>query len=82
MALGFVNENGGDGSTIVPILKYDTRGGYIIKVDRHQDDGGTWVKDESELEYPVKVAMDLENIKVGWLGFVGGAPYFHLVNIG
>ena len=82
MALGFVNENGGDGSTIVPILKYDTRGGYIIKVDRHQDEGGTWVKDESELEYPVKVAMDLENIKVGWLGFVGGAPDFHLVNIG
>jgi hypothetical protein len=40
------------------------------------------VKDESELEYPVKVAMDLENIKVGWLGFVGGAPDFHLVNIG
>jgi len=82
MALGFVNENGGDGSAIVPILKYDTRGGYIIKVDRHQDEGGTWVKDESELEYPVKVAMDLENIKVGWLGFVGGAPDFHLVNLG
>ena len=42
MALGFVNENSGDGSAIVPILKYDTRGGYIIKVDRHQDEGGTW----------------------------------------
>ena len=65
MALGFVNENSGDGSAIVPILKYDTRGGYIIKVDRHQDEGGTWVKDESELENPVKEAMEVGSIKVG-----------------
>lgn len=78
MALGFTETGGGNGA-IMPIIKYDTRAGEFLRVDRTQGADGVWVKSESELPFPLKFVADFENIKVGWLGFVGGAPDFHLV---
>ncbi len=76
MALGFSENTGG--SAITPIIKYDTRAGEFLRVDRSQDATGVWVKSEEEMQFPIKLAADFENIKVGWIGFVGGAPDFHM----
>ena len=77
MALGF-SENSGGGSAINPIIKYDTRSGEFLRVDRSQGSDGVWIKSESELPYPVRLAVDFANIRVGWIGFVSGAPDFHM----
>ena len=79
MALGFSENTGG--SAITPIIKYDTRAGEFLRVDRSQDATGVWVKSEEEMQFPIKLAADFENIKVGWIGFVGGAPDFHLATL-
>lgn len=81
MALGFNTENksGGD---ILPIIKYDAKAGDFIIVDRSQNAEGQWGKNESEMSLPVKIAMDLDNIEVGWLSFSTGIPDFVMAKIG
>lgn len=81
MALGFSTESKSSGD-ILPIIKYDAKGGDFIAQDRQQDADGQWGKTESELSLPLKMAIDLENIEVGWLSFASGAPDFQMVKIG
>jgi len=81
MALGLNTESTGGGD-ILPIIKYDTKAGDMIRVDRTQDASGQWDKDESEITYPVKFAMDMEDLQVGWLSFASGAPDFRMVKVG
>lgn len=81
MALGFSTESKSSGD-ILPIIKYDAKGGDFIAQDRQQDADGQWGKTESELTLPLKMAIDLENIEVGWLSFASGAPDFQMVKIG
>jgi len=82
MALGLSTESSGSGGDILPIVKWDAKGGDFIRQDRYQAGDGTWQKDEQEIAFPVQVAMDLENIEVGWLSFASGAPDFQMVKIG
>lgn len=82
MALGLSTESSGSGGDILPIVKWDAKGGDFIRQDRYQAGDGTWQKDEQEIAFPVQVAMDLENIEVGWLSFATGAPDFQMVKIG
>ena len=81
MALGFNTESKSSGD-ILPIIKFDAKGGDFIIQDRQQDADGQWGKTESELKTPLKMAIDLENIEVGWLSFSSGAPDFQMVKIG
>jgi len=66
MALGFSTETS-SGGDILPIIKYDAKAGDFIRQDRMQDATGQWVKDESEMALPVKVAMDIDALEVGGL---------------
>jgi len=81
MALGFPTEarTGGD---ILPILKFDAKGGDWITQDRSQNSDGTWGKDENELPTPFKFVADMAELQVGWLSFATGAPDFQMVKIG
>lgn len=81
MALGFSTESKGSGD-ILPILKFDAKGGDWIAQDRVQGMDGTWGKQENELATPFKFVADLANMEVGYLSFASGAPDFHMVKIG
>jgi hypothetical protein len=78
MALGFNTTTASSGD-ILPIVKWDAKGGDFIQQDRMQGADGVWVKDEKELALPQKFAMDLGEIEVGWLSFASGAPDFQMV---
>ena len=82
MALGFSTQATGSGGDILPIVKWDAKGGDLIRQDRTQGADGMWVKDESEVALPVKFIMDLERIEVGFLSFASGAPDFRVAKIG
>ena len=81
MALGFNTESKSSGD-ILPIIKYDAKGGDLIAVNRMQADDGQWVKDEVEIALPTNFVMDMENIEVGWMAFIGGRPDFVMAKIG
>ncbi len=81
MALGFA-ESAGGGGDILPIIKWDAKGGDLIRQDRFQAPDGMWTKDESEVPLPAQFIMDLENIEVGFLSFASGAPDFRVAKIG
>jgi hypothetical protein len=82
MALGFATESSGSSGDILPIVKWDAKGGDFIRQDRSQGADGVWVKDESEVQLPVQFVMDLERIEVGFLSFASGAPDFRVAKIG
>ena len=82
MALGFSTQATGSSGDILPIVKWDAKGGDLIRQDRTQGADGMWVKDESEVALPVKFIMDLERIEVGFLSFASGAPDFRVAKIG
>lgn len=73
MALGMQTESGGGGD-FTPIVKYDARAGKMFRVDRTQDDGGSWNTDNVEITNGFQAVFDLENIEVGWALFAAGAP--------
>jgi len=81
MALGFSTEAraGGD---ILPIIKFDAKGGDWLKQNRVQGPDGTWQKHEEEVAAPFKFCADLAALEVGFLSFATGAPDFHMVTIG
>ena len=81
MALGFSTEARSSGD-ILPIIKFDAKGGDWIKQDRVQGADGTWQKSEEDIAPGFKFAADLDNMEVGWLSFASGAPDFHMVKIG
>jgi hypothetical protein len=81
MALG-INFEGTSGGDILPIIKFDAKAGDFIRQDRVQDAAGQWVKNEEELTQPLKFAMDMATLEVGWLSFQSGAPDFRMVKVG
>ena len=81
MALGFSTDSSSAGD-ILPIVKYDAKAGDFIAVNRSQSEDGQWVKSEQEIALPVNIGMDLENIEVGWMAFIGGRPDFAMAKIG
>ena len=52
MALGFQTEAKASGD-ILPIVKWDAKSGAMVKVDRYQDAGGAWTRDENDMDIPV-----------------------------
>lgn len=81
MALGFNTESKSSGD-IIPIVKYDAKGGDFIAQDRVQSASGEWEKEERELALPCKFAADMAEMEVGWLSFQSGAPDFRMVKVG
>jgi len=82
MALGLVSETSGGGGDIVPIIKFDAKAGDLIRVDREQNAAGEWQANNQEMQLPVQIVMDMENVQVGWASFASGRPDFAMVNIG
>ena len=78
--LEYQSEGGSGGGDRTPILKFSAMGGDFIAVDRVQENG-KWTNQEFELTLPVKVAMDIEALELGWIGYKP-APDFRLVRIG
>jgi hypothetical protein len=82
MALGFNTEMTNNTGDILPIIKYDTKAGDFIRQDRSQDANGVWNSDQIEMQYPIKMVMDFDNLEVGWLSFESGRPDFRMVQVG
>jgi hypothetical protein len=81
MALGFNTESKSSGD-IIPIIKYNSTSGDLIVQDRVQTATGEWEKENRELPFPTKFAMDMAGMEVGWLSFASGAPDFRMVKLG
>jgi hypothetical protein len=77
--MGTLSESIGTSFEIVPIFKYSVQNGLAAIVDRTQDLSGTWSSQEQLVTFPVKFVADLQNLRVGWLGFVLNRPDFHTV---
>lgn len=73
MALGFSSVKASSGGDFLPIIKYDSKSGDIIRVDRTQTAEGEWTKNETEIEFgqdkPLNLVMDLAEIEVGYISF-------------
>ena len=73
-----------DAKSFLPIVKFDARDGKFTRVDRVQDEVGSW---KSELhEIPAddfEVIADLANLQIGWIHFGGNgqAPDFRMVGL-
>ena len=80
MALGLVNESGGGGN-ITPIIKFDAKVGEFYRVES-ENVNGEWVRESIEMALPFEVAIDMENIEVGYMAFVANRPDFHMVKLG
>jgi hypothetical protein len=80
MALGLVNEGGGGGN-ITPIIKFDAKVGEFYRVES-ENVNGEWVRESIEMALPFEVAIDMENIEVGYMAFVSNRPDFHMVKLG
>ena len=78
MPLNINTEGGGD---FLPIIKYDTRAGRMIRLDRVQGHDG-WDTDEVDITDKFTVIMDLANAEEGYLAFNNGRPDFHMVLTG
>lgn len=73
MALGLQTEtNGGD---FLDRIQYDAKAGRFFRIDRSQDAGGNWISNQTEIPLPTKLAMDIEEIEVGWMKFAGGVDF-------
>jgi len=71
MALGMnlSSEGGSGGSKFLQAVKFDAKSGDLVAVNRIPMPDMTWEKEDVEISYPVKVVMDLANIKIGWITF-------------
>lgn len=70
MALGMnLSTESSGGSKFLQAVKFDAKSGDLVAVNRIPMEDMTWEKQEVEISYPVKVVMDLANIKVGWITF-------------
>lgn len=78
--LEYVSEGGSGGGDRTPILKFSAKDGSFIAVERVQIDG-QWTNQENELTPPFKVAMDLAELEVGWIGY-RPAPDFRMAKVG
>jgi hypothetical protein len=82
MALGFNYSTGGEGSEIVPYVKYDARAGRLFRNDRAEHDG-VYSNSAIDITGNFKAVMDLENIEVGYILFAANnAPAYMLVKLG
>jgi hypothetical protein len=82
MALGFNYASAGDGSDIVPYVKYDARAGRLFRND-HTERDGTYSNAAVDITSNFRAVMDLENIEVGYIHFAAGsAPAYLLVKFG
>lgn len=82
MALGFAENTSSGGGDFLPIIKFSAKDGSFVRQDRHQGADGQWEKSESEMELPLKVVMDLDQIEVGYIAFTSTGPDFRMVKVG
>lgn len=81
MGLG-LSTGGTGGGEIQPYVNYDAKAGRMFRVDRSQGGDGTWHTDKVEITNTVQMAMDLANIRVGWINYTTQGPVRKLVTLG
>jgi len=85
MALGIVdngsNGGGSGGGNFPPIVKWDAKAGDFIVRHREQTASGEWENDDVDIQMPVKLIADLENLEVGWVAYVP-TPSFVMTKVG
>ena len=79
MALGIQTKT--SNRDFLPRLQYDAKAGRFFKVERTQDTMGEWNTHKEEVPLPIRVAIDMESIEVGWMKFENGVD-FQLVKVG
>jgi hypothetical protein len=67
MALG-INYESGDGHDIVPVIKYDARGGKLLRIDRENNDNVP-----TDVSTGFSAVFDFENMEVGHIYFQSAA---------
>lgn len=77
--LEYQSESGGGGDR-TPVLKFDARDGSFILVDRVQQDG-KWTGVQTVIDTPLTVAMDMDEMQVGYMAF-NPSPDFRMVKVG
>lgn len=80
MALGL--STGSGGGDIKPFVKYDAKAGRLFRVDRVQNPDGTFASETHEITGVAQMAMDLANIRVGWINYTTQGPVRKLVVLG
>lgn len=82
MTLGFLSQ-GGSRDDLIPLMKWDAKGGDLSLVDRVQTASGEWEKEVRDVALPIKLAMDITNMQIGWVKFPENAPpEFKMVTLG
>ncbi len=80
MGLGLSSSTGG--GDIKPYLKYDAKAGRLFRADRNQLSDGSYASETVEITNIAQCAMDLENIRVGWINYTAQGPIRRLVTLG
>lgn len=81
MALGFTESNSGGSGDFLPIVTYSAQSGDLLRKESVPDGMGGYEKQTTELQLPLRVVFDFENIEVGWLSFQNGVD-FKMVKLG
>jgi hypothetical protein len=76
MALG-LNYESGSGADILPIIKYDARGGRFTRIDR---EAGT--SEAVDITNNFEAVFDFENIETGNIAFTAQGPKFNVTKLG
>jgi hypothetical protein len=80
MGLGL--STGCGGGNIKPFIKYDSKAGRLFCPDRVQQSDGTYATHTVEITNAAQMAMDLANIRVGWINYTSQGPIRRLVVLG
>lgn len=78
--LDYQSEGGGGGGDRTPIIKFSAQSGDFIAVNRVQVEG-KWMSEEQELTLPLRVAMDMADMEVGYMAFMP-TPDFRMAKVG
>lgn len=81
MALGFTKSTS-NGEDFLPVFKFNAVSGDAVIAWSEKNASGEYDKQEKEVNFPVKVIFDLENIEVGWMHFAATGPSFALAKLG
>ena len=74
-----IRGGGGNGSSFTPFIKFNAKDGSFLRRDSFKDANDQWQVDEVDITEGFAAAIDLANVRVGWLDFSSGAPDKRLV---
>lgn len=77
--MAFPLESTGNGGNFLSFIKYNAKDGKFFRRDRTQDSFGNYDNTDVDITDGFTAAMDIKNIRVGYLDFSTGVPVKDLV---